>query len=323
MYNFSPKNTPQAAGGLPCVIAWKDDSHDVQSGEGRNPMMAGVSFFFRCCFFVWKRACGLTKAWVELTETPLGNTMCGTVFWKRTFFEMQLYIILGSKIFRSSDHQQNHHPSRFFFFFFFVFLNRFQLPHEDASWCFAGAASGTIYVWLASTGSLLRYWPAHFREVFCLETRSQPAEMDFPCQLQGVSKLDNMWLLANVRRLYINMYINLHRIYYISYTHVYSMVTGEANMVQQLPFLIWIGHQQCTHWVCSCSFSTSQLGAFTTWDEAAHNMRGLGCDMRYGKYLKNMAGIFRDISAKILVKWVVLGWNPSLSTHTQMYSYIW
>lgn len=28
---------------------------------------------------------------------------------------------------------------------------------------------------------------------------SQPAEMDFPCQLQGVNKIDNMWLLANVR----------------------------------------------------------------------------------------------------------------------------
>lgn len=36
---------------------------------------------------------------------------------------------------------------------------------QDAAWCFAGAVSGTIYVWLASTGSLLRYWPAHFREV--------------------------------------------------------------------------------------------------------------------------------------------------------------
>ena len=39
------------------------------------------------------------------------------------------------------------------------------LSKQDAAWCFAGANSGTIYVWLASTGSLLRYWPAHFREV--------------------------------------------------------------------------------------------------------------------------------------------------------------
>ena len=134
--------------------------------------------------------------------------MCGTVFWRRSIFEMQLYIISGSKIFRSSDHQQNHQPSRFFCF---------QLPHEDASWCFAGAASGTIYVWLASTGSLLRYWPAHFREVFCLEAKSQPAEMDFPCQLQGVNKVDNMWLLANVR-IYIYIICLSIPIVYIIYT---------------------------------------------------------------------------------------------------------
>eukprot|EP00933_Yihiella_yeosuensis_P038395 TRINITY_DN32332_c0_g1_i1.p1 TRINITY_DN32332_c0_g1~~TRINITY_DN32332_c0_g1_i1.p1 ORF type:complete len:512 (+),score=125.53 TRINITY_DN32332_c0_g1_i1:54-1589(+) len=36
---------------------------------------------------------------------------------------------------------------------------------NDASLCFGGAASGTIYAWLAGTGSLLRSWPAHFREV--------------------------------------------------------------------------------------------------------------------------------------------------------------
>ncbi|CAK8998999.1 Probable phosphoribosylformylglycinamidine synthase [Durusdinium trenchii] len=35
----------------------------------------------------------------------------------------------------------------------------------DSSLCFAGAQTGSIYCWLSSTGALLRYWPAHFREV--------------------------------------------------------------------------------------------------------------------------------------------------------------
>eukprot|EP00928_Gymnodinium_smaydae_P024707 TRINITY_DN19918_c0_g1_i1.p1 TRINITY_DN19918_c0_g1~~TRINITY_DN19918_c0_g1_i1.p1 ORF type:complete len:463 (+),score=98.85 TRINITY_DN19918_c0_g1_i1:65-1453(+) len=36
---------------------------------------------------------------------------------------------------------------------------------RDGTLCFAGAATGSIYVWQAGTGSLLRCWPAHFREV--------------------------------------------------------------------------------------------------------------------------------------------------------------
>ncbi|CAJ1446165.1 unnamed protein product, partial [Effrenium voratum] len=36
---------------------------------------------------------------------------------------------------------------------------------QDSSFCFAGAVSGMVYVWLQSTGALLRSWPAHFREV--------------------------------------------------------------------------------------------------------------------------------------------------------------
>jgi len=35
----------------------------------------------------------------------------------------------------------------------------------DAALCFGGARSGSIYVWLTSTGKLLRCWPAHCREV--------------------------------------------------------------------------------------------------------------------------------------------------------------
>mmetsp|Transcript_8270 Transcript_8270/g.19435 ORF Transcript_8270/g.19435 Transcript_8270/m.19435 type:complete len:421 (+) Transcript_8270:67-1329(+) len=35
----------------------------------------------------------------------------------------------------------------------------------DSSLCFAGAASGTLYVWAVATGTLLRCWPAHFREI--------------------------------------------------------------------------------------------------------------------------------------------------------------
>lgn len=35
----------------------------------------------------------------------------------------------------------------------------------DAAMCFAGSVSGSIYVWQMGTGSLLRCWPAHFREV--------------------------------------------------------------------------------------------------------------------------------------------------------------
>jgi len=35
----------------------------------------------------------------------------------------------------------------------------------DASLCFGGAASGSIYAWQMGTGCLLRCWPAHFREV--------------------------------------------------------------------------------------------------------------------------------------------------------------
>lgn len=35
----------------------------------------------------------------------------------------------------------------------------------DAALCFAGAASGTLYIWMMSTGTLLRCWPAHFREI--------------------------------------------------------------------------------------------------------------------------------------------------------------
>jgi len=39
----------------------------------------------------------------------------------------------------------------------------------DAALCFGGARSGSIYVWLTSTGRLLRCWPAHCREVTQLE----------------------------------------------------------------------------------------------------------------------------------------------------------
>ncbi|CAK0842153.1 unnamed protein product [Prorocentrum cordatum] len=35
----------------------------------------------------------------------------------------------------------------------------------DATLCFGGAASGSIYVWQAATGALLSCWPAHYREV--------------------------------------------------------------------------------------------------------------------------------------------------------------
>mmetsp|Transcript_70149 Transcript_70149/g.195160 ORF Transcript_70149/g.195160 Transcript_70149/m.195160 type:complete len:509 (-) Transcript_70149:173-1699(-) len=35
----------------------------------------------------------------------------------------------------------------------------------DGSFCFAGMASGSIYVWQLGTGCLLRCWPAHFREI--------------------------------------------------------------------------------------------------------------------------------------------------------------
>ena len=35
---------------------------------------------------------------------------------------------------------------------------------------------------------------------------SQRAETDFPCQLQGANKIDNMWLLANVRILIYIIY---------------------------------------------------------------------------------------------------------------------
>jgi len=40
---------------------------------------------------------------------------------------------------------------------------------SDATLCFGGAASGSIYIWQVGTGHLLRFWPAHFREVTKLE----------------------------------------------------------------------------------------------------------------------------------------------------------
>lgn len=36
---------------------------------------------------------------------------------------------------------------------------------QDGTLCFAGAVSGSIYVWQTATGCLLRCWPAHVREV--------------------------------------------------------------------------------------------------------------------------------------------------------------
>jgi len=36
---------------------------------------------------------------------------------------------------------------------------------SDGVLCFAGSASGSIYVWQLGTGSLLKCWPAHFREI--------------------------------------------------------------------------------------------------------------------------------------------------------------
>ena len=148
----------------------------------------------------------------------LGDTLVEKFFEDETFFEMHLYLLVGSKIFGRSDHQQNHHPSRCFSW------NHPQLPHEDASWCFAGAASGTIYVWLASTGSLLRYWPAHFREVFCLETFSRNLQKWIShVNFKGQTKLTTCGCLRMSGYTYI--YINI----YLSLSYILSIYTGKIR----------------------------------------------------------------------------------------------
>ena len=63
---------------------------------------------------------------------------------------------------------------------------------QDATLCFGGAASGTVYCWLASTGSLLRSWPAHFREVtqlLCSDGFLLTASADAAVQVYNLADL--------------------------------------------------------------------------------------------------------------------------------------